>query len=254
MIAEFREYAAWYDLLYKDKDYLNESFYIRNLLNRYASGAVNRLMEIGCGTGNHAQHLASIGYQVTGTDLSGEMIGIAKEKWKENPRLRFIQGHSNDLNLGEVFDGIISLFHVMSYVKSHNDLSASFETAFRHLRAGGVFIFDFWYGPAVLHDLPVSRERTVQGDGLSITRKATPTLFTNQDLVNVHYDLEIRKHGEETRHVSEDHKVRYLFLPELEYLLAREGFSVEVALQWMDLEKEPDRDHWYACMVARKPT
>jgi len=41
-------------------------------------------LDLGCGTGRHASLLQKMGYQVTGIDLSGPMLEIAREKSLES--------------------------------------------------------------------------------------------------------------------------------------------------------------------------
>src|ERR1051325_10396521 len=69
-------------------------------------------------------------------------------------RVRFVKGDARNVRLGRRFGAVISLFHVMSYQTTNEDLSASFITAREHLERGGIFLFDCWYGPGVLTDRP----------------------------------------------------------------------------------------------------
>src|SRR5690606_25042100 len=98
------------------------------------------------------------GYSVHGIDLSEDMLKIAetRRKGKEN-KLNFSHSNIQDLSLDKKFDIVVSLFHVMSYQNSNDEIIKALEVAKNHLVDGGVFIFDFWYGPAVLTDLPTTR-------------------------------------------------------------------------------------------------
>ena len=58
------------------------------------------------------------------------------------------------MDIGQKFDAIVFLFHVMSYQVTNKMLNEVFSNVFKHLNDGGLFIFDFWYGPAVLTDPP----------------------------------------------------------------------------------------------------
>ena len=75
----FDAYAAYYDLLYRDKDYAGEAAYVHGLIRRYAPGARD-ILELGCGTGRHAEALMDLGFRVTGVDRSGEMVARARER------------------------------------------------------------------------------------------------------------------------------------------------------------------------------
>ena len=70
--------------------------------------------------------------------------------------LTFTTGDIRDIRLNQRFDVVIALFHVISYQTTNDDVTAAFQTARQHLNPGGIFIFDVWYGPAVLTERPRS--------------------------------------------------------------------------------------------------
>ena len=79
MSKVFNYYAVYYDLLYKEKDYKAETEYVGRLLEEkgFTTGSI---LELGCGTGKHAEQFAKIGYSVHGIDLSSEMIKKANKR------------------------------------------------------------------------------------------------------------------------------------------------------------------------------
>jgi SAM-dependent methyltransferase len=177
-MSVFDAYARYYDLLYRDKDYAQEADFIQRLLQTHAPTA-QRLLELGSGTGRHAEHLAEQGYHITGVERSAEMLARCSQRQAHQPsaiaqRLSFLQGDLREVRLDQTFDAVLSLFHVISYQTSNADLAAAFKTVALHLKPGGVFIFDVWYGPAVLHDLPQVRVKRLHDDDLAITRIAEP--------------------------------------------------------------------------------
>ncbi|MDB4018208.1 class I SAM-dependent methyltransferase, partial [Amylibacter sp.] len=150
-------YSQYYDLLYSDKDYEGEVDYVNTLLRENSNNA-KTLLDMGCGTGAHAEIFCDKGYNVHGIDLSEDMLKTAETRRKgKEEKLTFSHSSIQDLNLNKKFDAVVSLFHVMSYQNSNNELIKAFDVARDHVKEGGIFIFDFWYGPAVLTDLPVTR-------------------------------------------------------------------------------------------------
>ncbi|MBL7937685.1 MAG: class I SAM-dependent methyltransferase, partial [Bacteroidia bacterium] len=61
----FETYSQYYDLLYKDKNYISETDYIVSLIETFNLSTKN-ILELGCGTGIHASLLAEKGYYVEG--------------------------------------------------------------------------------------------------------------------------------------------------------------------------------------------
>ena len=69
-------YADIYDSVYRDKNYDEECNIIRKLFNSYGDGNVSSVLDLGCGTGNHALRLAAQGYRVAGVDRSEKRCSI----------------------------------------------------------------------------------------------------------------------------------------------------------------------------------
>ena len=245
-------YSQYYDLLYKDKDYKAEVDYINNLIKKNIKNA-KTILDMGCGTGKHAELLCDKGYTVLGVDLSKDMLKVAntRRKGKED-KLNFSYSKIQELNLGKKFDVIISLFHVMSYQNSNNELIKFFEIVKEHLIDDGIFIFDFWYGPAVLTDLPTTRVKRLENQSIKITRFAEPVLHAKENIVDVNYDLFLEnKNGGAIIEIKELHKMRYFFDTELEIICNQVGFKIEQKYKWMS-DNEPDFNSWNVVWIIKK--
>jgi SAM-dependent methyltransferase len=218
------------------------------------------VLELGCGTGAHAVALAQHGLSIDGVDLSPGMVERARARRAGLPadlqsRLAFVQGDARSHRAGRQYDAVISLFHVMSYQTTNADLLAALSTARAHLAPGGLFVFDFWYGPAVLSDRPRHVVKTVSDERIEVRRETTSTLHPNENRVDVHFDVLITARGAPgpdgggtapaTQRLEELHPMRYLFLPELDLLAAQTGFRRSGARAWMR-ETAPDDSTWYA--------
>ena len=254
-MSVFGAYSRYYDLLHRDKDYAGEARYVAGLIQRHAPGAV-KTIEIGCGTGGHARELAALGLRVHGVNRSAGMLEAADAKLDSvdpqiRARMRFTQGDARSVRLGEKADAVISLFHVMSYQTSNADLTAAFATAREHLNTGGVFIFDCWYGPAVLVEGPAVTVERLEDVAVSITRIAEPTMNWAQNIVDVNYTVLVYDRKTATfETLRETHRMRYLFRPEVELLLAANGMSLVTSHEWMT-DRAPGPHSWSACFVAR---
>ncbi len=250
----FNNYARYYDLLYRDKNYSGEAEFIDRLIQSQAPNT-STILELGCGTGNHALLLAEKGYCVRGVDLSEEMLKCAAARCERvepelAARLQFSQGDLRQVRLVGVgdslplgtasqnenlkFDVILSLFHVISYQTTNEDLLAAFTTAKTHLKPGGIFIFDVWYGPAVLSDPPAVRIKRLEDSSIQVTRIAEPIMYPNENLVDVNYQVFIKdKNSGAIDELTETHRMRYLFRTELELLLSQLQLHIIDEREWL---------------------
>lgn len=250
----FGAYSRYYNLLYKDKDYAGETEYIQGLIRKYHPHA-KKILDLGCGTGRHDILLAEKGYDIIGVDMSEEMLSVANSQLSSlKPRhlsLNFIHDDIRTVRLGSTFDVVTSLFHVMSYQTTNDDLFAAFATARAHLKAGGIFIFDCWYGPAVLTDRPSVRVKRLENNEISVTRIAEPVMHPNKNMVDVNYRVFVRdKATGEVEELQETHRMRYLFRTEVDLLLRETAMDIIEASEWMT-GHEPGFDTWGICFVVK---
>lgn len=247
----FQDYAYYYNACYKEKDYHFEAELVSNLLQKYGTD-VKQVINFGCGTGRHDIELARLGYQCTGIDMSNAMIEIAKKNTIDGKnRPVFEVADIRNFKTNEEYDAVISLFHVMSYQVSNEDIKAAIKAARGAIKQGGIFLFDVWYGSGVLSDKPAVRVKKIEDEENQILRVARPIMCEKKNLVQVCYDvLVINKQTSVTKEIHETHNMRYFFRPELELLLELNGFELIDNLDCQNL-KETTFDSWTSYFVAR---
>ena len=246
----FKKYAKLYDSFYSDKDYNSEVDYLEKLFKEFSPHPVKRLLDLGCGTGSHAVILAERGYRVTGIDQSKEMIYHAREKIKTSKAsICFEHGDIRNFNINETFDAVISMFAVMSYLKTNDDVLNTLFCVNRHLNPGGLFLYDAWFGPAVLEQRPEVRKKTVLIDGVKTTRHATSELDLMRQIVQVKYRISVDSSYED---IQETHQMRFFFLNELELLAMMSGFSIQKILPFLKLEGLPSSSTWNVTCILKK--
>lgn len=244
----FQKYAEYYDLLYHDKDYTAESQYVADLIDKFCPRYCS-LLDVGCGTGRHASAFVRNGIDVAGVDSSDGMLSAGRATY---PEIKFYQGCAESFRLPQQFDVITSLFHVVSYLTGNSQLAEAFENIYHHLNDNGIFIFDFWYGPAVLTEKPAVKIKRVKNERYSLIRISEPEILYNENVVNVNFDLLIKDLiQDKTEEVKETHRMRYFFLPELELILQRVGFKLLSAQQWMSGGMLSEKS-WNGIIVAQK--
>ena len=243
----FNAYSNYYDLLYRDKDYDAESSYIQKILNKN-NITTGDILEYGSGTGKHGRILASKGYKVHGIELSDEMV----RKAIQGDGFTCQQGNICEIQMNKKYDAILSLFHVISYQTSNKNLHDVFKRASEHLKSGGIFLFDFWYTPAVYAQRPAVRIKRLADDFIEITRIAEPELHPNENRVDVNYTIYARdlKLGS-VQTMSEKHPMRHFTIPEIDLLASINGFERMHTEEFLT-GKPSGEDTWGVCVSLRK--
>lgn len=249
-MSNFGKYSAYYDLLYREKDYAAEAAYVAATI-RKACPEAQTILELGSGTGRHGRLLAGLGFEVHGIERSAEMVAVAEEA-RDTAGFTCEVGDVCEVDLGRTFDAVISLFHVISYQTTDAALTAAFQAAGRHLKSGGVFLFDVWHGPAVLAQGPSERTREAADASHSVRRAARPVHDREARTVNVIYDMDCTDLATGARaRFSEEHLMRYLDPAEVAELAAGASLSL-VATEEFLTRKPPSPDTWGVAYVLQR--
>jgi SAM-dependent methyltransferase len=250
----FVKYAKYYDLLYQDKDYKAESDYISSLIKKYHP-ETKKILEFGSGSGIHGRLLGDLGYQVYGIERSQQMIDLGYKKADLNePISNFncVLGDCTKTFIGNDFDAVISLFHVISYQTSNKSITAMLNNACRQLKPGGIFIFDYWYAPAVWNYRPTLCVKKVENSELKITRIAEPECWEDKNRVDVNYltFVEDLSSGQISK-IEETHEMRAFDLDEITQFSSSAGFEVLHSEEWIT-KLSPSHTTWGVCSVLKK--
>ncbi len=236
------DYAAVYDLIYSDKDYSGECDLIERAFRADAAAPVRLVLDLGCGTGNHAIPLARRGYEVVGVDRSEAMLAEARRK--AGSAVTFHRGDVRDVDLGRRFDAVLMMFAVLGYQRENADVLAALATARRHLRPGGLFLYDVWYGPAVLAQRPSQRVKVIPAPDGEVVRIASGELDVRRQLCTVRYEVWRLAGDRLVSRTKETHTARYFFPLELDLFLTCAGFRPLRLGAFPDIEREPDETTW----------
>ena len=249
----FEKYAQYYDLLYQDKDYRAEKDYILSLIKKYQP-ETQKILEFGSGSGIHGRLLANAGFHVRGIERSQEMIdqGHSANLGKnQNSTFSCIQGDCKSTIIGDHFDAVISLFHVLSYQTSNEEALAMLKNAHRQLKPSGIFIFDYWYAPAVWYLGPALQVKRVHNHQLAITRIAEPECFREQNIVQVNYQTFVE--DLKSNHISEikeTHEMRAFETEDIEEFANQTGFTLLHSKEWLT-NHSPSEETWGVCTVLQ---
>lgn len=245
----FQHYCKYYDLLNRNKNYKEEIDYITCLLNEFAPSAKS-ILELGSGSGSHASFLTQNGFHITGIERSNSMVQESLQK--KIPNFNPIQADITDFELNQEFDVVISLFHVMSYLTQNDSLVNCLQLVHKHLKPQGVFLFDFWYTPAVYSLKPETRIRRLEDEFVSVVRLAESTNNAHTNVVDVNFEIHIQdKQTLQTKILKELHPMRHFSIPELDLLAKLTGFEIIKSEEFLT-EKIPSEDTWGVCIILRK--
>ena len=248
------EYADCYDALYLDKDYEAECDLIARVLRTYASNKIASILDLGCGTGRHAFPLARRGFEVVGVDRSEFMLDQARSKAAGPGELLSCRFHHSDIrsaDLGQEFDAVLLMFAVLGYQVANADVRATLHTARRHLRPGGILLFDIWYGPAVLTQRPSDRVKIIPSGSGKIVRTSSSTLETKRHSCTVRYHVWKIAGERLLSETEEEHTVRYFFPMELSLFLELTGFAPIRIGAFPEFDRDPDEQTWNVLCAAR---
>jgi len=176
-------YANLYDSIHKSKKYSEEVIQILGIIGLGERDNL-RGFDLGCGTGSHAAEFFKLGVQVDGFDISEGMLSVAKSRY---PFLKF----SNRLSdFSNQYDFSYSLFDVLSYQTTVNDLRDLLTNLLDRTKKGGYCLIDSWNSKGVFADPPKLNERNVGTSSGQVIRRVTPdNTMAGQDIYRLSIDL-----------------------------------------------------------------
>ncbi|MEP2935736.1 MAG: methyltransferase domain-containing protein [Gilvibacter sp.] len=166
-------YASWFDtpyyhILYKDRDYEEAGQFMHNLTSFLKLPKGASILDLACGKGRHSRHLHSLGYKVTGADLSKSSIQYAKQF--ETDGLEFVV-HDMCTPIHKRFDAVFNLFTSFGYFEHEIDNLRTIRAIKSELNPNGYGVIDFLNVTQVANNLVASEMKTVDGIDFYIERK-----------------------------------------------------------------------------------
>ena len=247
--------SAWlYDLDGRDIVGDDIPFYVEYARRQKSTGDI---LELGCGTGRVATALAKEGFNVTGLDLSHDMLGIFREKLASNDskgEITLVHGDIANFNLGRKFDMIIVPFRVFQMLTDDDDVASALACVRGHLADDGIFIVNV-FDPIVPMDEEhwcrpefVQWERFDEATGNHVVKKVVhDKIDTVNQIIYPRFIFEITYADGRMQRVADEFKLKYYFYDQLREVVEVAGLTVCEEFSWYDKTPIPGRELIFVC-------
>ena len=217
----YQGFAEIYDQLMDDVDYEAWADYYCRLLAIYGVRS-GKMCECACGTGSLTIPLYRRGYQMTGADISRDMLWQAAQKArKQGIAIPFVQQDMRALNLHRPMDAVLATCDGVNYLLKEEDLLSFLRAAHRSIRPGGALIFDV----STPHKLRDTLCRSLLWeDRENITYLWTNTWHERTQTVDLDLCFFLREKEDQYRRMEEHQKQRAWDMQTIKELLWKAGF------------------------------
>jgi SAM-dependent methyltransferase len=167
--------SPFYHKLYFDRDEQEAEAFIKKLVQHLQPAPGSRMLDVACGKGRHSKTLASLGYTVTGIDISADSIAYARQF--ENDHLDFFV---HDMRLpfyANYFDLVFNFFTSFGYFKTRREHDDAIRTIAQSLKKGGRLVIDYLNVHYAEERLVHREEKEMDGTHYSIHRWDDETHF-----------------------------------------------------------------------------
>ena len=137
--------APFYDEVNKDINYSEWADFIEEIIRRYYKGRPELLLDLGCGTGKMTLELSRRGYDMTGVDISPEMLDLARQSAENegiSDRILWLCQDMTEFELYGTVDVTVSCLDCINHLTNKKALDKCFDLVHNYLIPNGLFIFD----------------------------------------------------------------------------------------------------------------
>lgn len=217
----YNGFAEIYDQLMTNVDYNGWADFYRSMMAAYGIRG-GKICECACGTGNLTIPLQKLGFQVTGIDLSQEMLWIAAQKAREaGIGIPFVRQDMRQLRLHRPMDAVLATCDGVNYLMTDEDLLSFFKAAYAALKPGGGLFFDV----STPHKL-----RNILGNQIICEDTDEITYFWQNrysdktETVDMHLCFFVKQENGSYKRIDEEQKQKAHTAGKLQLLMQQAGF------------------------------
>ncbi|MDD3412083.1 MAG: class I SAM-dependent methyltransferase [Eubacteriales bacterium] len=246
----YTAFATVYDRLMAEVDYQKWARFYEALLLMYDVRPGAKACECACGTGSLTIALAGLGFQMTGVDLSPDMLFEASQKArKAGAMIPFIKQDMRALHLHRQMDAVLCTCDGVNYLKGEQEVLEFFGAAFNALRPGGALMFDLSTPYKLQH---VLGDSFIGDESADLAYLWKNHWRPDKNCVDMALSIFTRTEGETYQRVGEVQRQFAYDFDQLTRLLGQTGF--ESIRRFGDRRFSPcvpEEQRWHIC--ARKP-
>ena len=254
MKDEFSLEARFYDKIWGKRDYDADVKFLADFFRKYHCRSV---IDIGCGTGNHALRLSKMDYQVTGVDVSSTMLEIAKAKDKE-AKIKFIKGDMKKLEKvvpkGQRFDAAICLGQVFSHLMTNKDVQALLNELHKILKQNGLFVFSARNAKKINEEClnKLRLDHMINEEKLQLLVLTYNTRDLQDSNIIVWNPIYLIKQNSKVDLQIKEHKLRWFEFSTLKKIITENGFKIVAIYSGPMKEKFKEEEHtdmWFVTTI-----
>lgn len=234
-----------YDLLNDQVDYSDWADYIEATLEKFSEVPVELVLDLACGTGKMTFELHERGYDMTGVDISPEMLSEAAEisKKKGIDNILWLCQDMTDFELYGTVDAAVCCLDGVNHLTDSGSLEKCFSLVHNYLVPNGIFMFDV-NSPAKFREVYGNRDYILEDDGVLVAWQND----YNEKRKTCDFYLSVFTEDEDGRYVREDsvQRERCYSAAYLKKVLKKCGFEIVSFSGGYDFEPCSESDHrWY---------
>lgn len=247
----YERFASIYDELMQDAPYDLWLDFVIEQLSKYKFKGIS-FLDLGCGTGELSVRFSQKGFNVTGVDLSADMLAVARRKTEElGLSIPYYQQDMAELEGLGSFDLIGVFCDSLNYLQSEEQVKRTFSKAAHHLKEDGILFFDV-HSIYKINEVFMNQTFTLNGEHLAYIWDSFPGEHPN----SIEHELSFFVHDEQSGkydRFDELHQQRTFSIEQYRDWLEKSGFEIiEITADFTPHSPKPQSERIF--FMAKKKT